>query len=318
MKNKKTILTFVLITAMAVSAYAQQYDSEKDFKIDWDPNIKDKIMITDYLGTKREVSIPPTIQNIPVISIGPGAFSSKNITKVIIPNGVGLIYPEAFFDCRSLSSVTIPDSVVNISGFKYCVSLASITIPNSVRNIWEYAFFGCTKLTSVIIPDGVKSIGKDAFAYCNSLTSITIGNGVTSIDGGAFYGCRNLTTITIPDSVITIADAVFYGNVPRGTFGECTSLTSVTIGNGVTKIGSNAFEGCTSLTSVTIGSGVKNIGNRAFKNCDSLTSVTFQGRIVASGFKDKYGQNNNPFPAGLDKTYLASDGGPGTYWTLPQ
>jgi hypothetical protein len=32
--NKKTILTLVLTAVIAVTAYAQQYDSENDFKVE--------------------------------------------------------------------------------------------------------------------------------------------------------------------------------------------------------------------------------------------------------------------------------------------
>jgi cell division protein FtsL len=46
MKNKKTVLMLILIVAMAVSVYAQQYDSARDFEINWDENVKDGVVIT--------------------------------------------------------------------------------------------------------------------------------------------------------------------------------------------------------------------------------------------------------------------------------
>lgn len=51
-------------------------------------------------------------------------------------------------------------------------SLTSVTIPNSVTNIGEYAFGACTSLTSIIIPDKVSSIGYSAFWSCSSLAHI--------------------------------------------------------------------------------------------------------------------------------------------------
>jgi len=78
---------FFFFTVGIGRVFAQQYDSEKDFQIDWDDNVKDGVKIIKYLGTKNEVSIPSRIQNYPVTGIGEKAFSyNRNITKVTIPD----------------------------------------------------------------------------------------------------------------------------------------------------------------------------------------------------------------------------------------
>ncbi len=130
---------------------------------------------------------------------------------------------------------------INTNAFKDCYSLTSITIPDSVTSIGFCAFAGCDSLTSITIPDSVTSIGESAFSNCSSLTSITIPDSVISIGDLAFNSCYSLASVTIPDSVTSIGG---------GTFLWCTSLASVIIPNSVTSIGNSAFAYCTSLTSI--------------------------------------------------------------------
>ena len=113
--------------------------------------------------------------------------------------GITSIRGYAFFECRGLTSVTIPDSVTSIGSYVFynCRGLTSITIPDSVTSIGEYAFYYCSGLTNVTIPDSITSIRNNAFENCSSLTSVTIGNSVTSIGNNAFRGCTNLTSITM-------------------------------------------------------------------------------------------------------------------------
>ncbi|MDA7664878.1 leucine-rich repeat protein, partial [Akkermansiaceae bacterium] len=154
-------------------------------------------------------------------------------------------------DCNTSASgeLLIPNSIegnpvarIGHNAFDGCRSLTSITIPESVTNIGISAFYNCTSLPSITIPDGVTSIEHGAFNRCTSLTSITIPNSVTSIRTGAFKSCSALTSITIPYGVTSIGNLIFE---------DCISLPSITIPDGVTSIGYRAFSGCTSLSRVT-------------------------------------------------------------------
>ena len=212
-----------------------------------------------------------------VTTIGSYAFyQCYSLTSVTIPDSVTTIGERAFYDCRNLTSVTIPDSVTTIGDYAFwkCIDLTSVTIPDNVTSIGEWAFGHCSSLTSVTIPDSVTEIGISTFAGCDSLTSVTIPDSVTSIGDHAFDSCSSLTNITIPDSVTTIGGSAFF---------DCSSLTSVTIPNGITTIGDYAFTYCSSLTSVTIPDNVTTIGYMAFGDCSSLTSVTIPDSVTSIG-----------------------------------
>ena len=71
----------------------------------------------------------------------------------------------------SLLKITTADSIKNYA-FYNCQSIKSVEIGNSVTSIGEYAFFGCSGLTSVTIPNSVTSIGDGAFSGCSGLTSV--------------------------------------------------------------------------------------------------------------------------------------------------
>ena len=202
-------------------------------------------------------------------------------------------------------------SVTSIGKYAFyeCSSLTSVTIPNSVTSIGEFAFRDCSGLTSVTIPNSVTSIGSSAFSGCSSLTSINVANdnpNYSSIEGVLFD--KQQTTLIrcpggkqgeyiIPNSVTSIGELAFRG---------CSGMTSVTIGNSVTSIGEFAFFACSGLTSVTIPNSVTSIGDEAFWDCSSLTSVTIEAETPPTlGFIAFYNTNNCPIyvPCGTLDAY---------------
>jgi hypothetical protein len=138
-----------------------------------------------------------------------------------MPDSVTTIGEGAFGDCRSLTSVTIPNNATLVwnSAFSGCTALASVVIPSNVTTIGNYAFIYCSSLASVVITGNLISIGNEAFAYCSALRSIDIPNSVTTIGDSAFHGCSSLVSIAIPDSVTTIG---------YGAFVACRALVTVT------------------------------------------------------------------------------------------
>ena len=103
--------------------------------------------------------------------------------------------------------------------FYNCASLTSVTLPEGLESIGEYAFRYCTDLTSADLSAAVKltSIVASIFSNCTGLTDITLPEGLTTIENRTFYQCSSLKSITLPDSVTEIGDYAFDG---------CEGLTS--------------------------------------------------------------------------------------------
>ena len=165
-------------------------------KEDWENAVEDEFGVKYSKDWKRLLRAPESLSG-----------------KYSIRKGVKVIGDVAFWGCKSLTNINIPNSDTTIGdrAFVWCESLTNINIPNSVKTIGEQFFGGCKSLTNINIPNSVTTIGDSAFAYCDSLTSINIPNSITTIGKLAFWGCESLVNINIPNSVTTIEDGAFYG-----------------------------------------------------------------------------------------------------------
>ena len=141
-----------------------------------------------------------------VLYIGKYLIKAKEtIEECKVKEGTLVIANLAFRNCRSLTSITIGDSVTSIGegAFSCCKSLTSVTIGDSVTSIGFSAFSSCTSLTSIEIPYSVTSIGEGAFLSCRSLTSINF-NGTKeqwdAITKGSFWKDN------VPATYVTCSD----------------------------------------------------------------------------------------------------------------
>ena len=87
-----------------------------------------------------------------------------------------------------------PVTSIGDQAFYDCISLTSVTIGNSVTSIGDQAFYDCSSLRSVTIPDSVTSIGDGAFDNCSRLKYITVEGNPPLFFGEIFEG-RGRTVI---------------------------------------------------------------------------------------------------------------------------
>ena len=197
-------------------------------------------------------------------------------TTLVIPSSVeynGITYTvtsigaQAFMNCKQLTAITIPNSVIAIGGSAFSGS-ALYNDGNNWDNECLYidnCLIAVKKTFSgtCVIKEGTRVIAGSAFGTCASLTAVDIPNSVVGIGRGAFNCCSALTSVVIPSGVTSIEDY---------TFNECTSLSSITLPNTITSIGDFALSNCSTLVAFDMPTHVKSIGKAAFMDCRNLTS----------------------------------------------
>lgn len=193
------------------------------------------------------------------------------LEDVVIPEGVNTIPSYAFYNCSSITSISIPSSVLKLDDcvFDGWSSLQSIFLSNGITSIGYMAFGDCSSLTSISLPDSIVSLGNNAFYGCSSLESVSLSNGITSIGNNAFYGCSSLTSISLPSSVVSIG---------KHAFDSCSNLTNISLPSSVVSFGTNSFCGCNSLTTLYYGGTIKdwlNIDNDSYSGSRPNDNVGF-------------------------------------------
>lgn len=177
--------------------------------------------VTGFTGS-GSVSVPATLGGYKVTGIDPGAFKGMSISSVTLPSSVEVVSDNAFQNCTSLRSVSMPGVVsIGMYCFDECSSLSSVGVSTSLKRIGSSAFKECTALSSFSIPTSVISIEAMAFNGCTSLSSAKIPVGVSLIEDNVFRNCSSLSSVTIPASVSQIGNGAFY---------NCNSLKTVYYG----------------------------------------------------------------------------------------
>ena len=113
--------------------------------------------------------------------IGGFAFTSSDpaVKSVVLPESVTALPEYAFCRCFSLETVSIPGvREIGDSAFYDCRSLRTIDIPDAVEKIGGRTFARCTSLRSVGFPAGLYEIGKYAFYGCSALESLEFPSGL--------------------------------------------------------------------------------------------------------------------------------------------
>lgn len=198
-----------------------------------------------------------------VEQIGNRAFAYTQIKALPEMPGLKRIGGEAFYGCKNLKKLTIPETVEYIGGgaFYGCSNIWSLTY-NAINAECESFMEPNAPLEKIVIGGKVRRLPNVIFSG-REFTEVTLPACLERIDESAFYGCKNLTTINLSDSIRYIGDNAFYG---------CSSLKNIHWSLRLTTIGSRAFRQ-TALETISLPEGVTSVGDGAFYICPFAKTV---------------------------------------------
>lgn len=224
--------------------------------------------ITEYYVTYPwALAIPTEIDGHPVTGIGDLAFYwGRSLTSVTIPDSVTYIGDNPFCGCENLKSIVLspdhPTLAVNDGVLFSKTDKRLVTYPMRKTDA-AYA-----------VPNGILTVGESAFSGCDYLQRVTVPESVTAIEPRAFQGCAALSSVSISGPVTEIGDEAFSG---------CKALEEVLLSSGVSRIGDHAFEKCTALSRITLPDSLAAIGEYAFSHCEALTDIALPDGLTAIG-----------------------------------
>lgn len=215
-------------------------------------------LFENWLGNATTFHIPASVEQI-----GNRAFAYTQIKALPEMLGLKRIGGEAFYGCKNLKKLTIPETVEYIGGgaFYGCSNIWSLTY-NAINAECGSFMESNASLEKIVIGDKVRRLPRGIFSG-REFTEVALPTCLERIDDSAFYGCKNLTTINLSDSIRYIGDNAFYG---------CSSLKNIHWSLRLTTIGSRAFRQ-TALETISLPEGVTSVGDGAFYICPFAKTV---------------------------------------------
>ena len=270
---KKIVVWLVLFVALPLIADTETVDG-----VEWTFSVNDEAatIVSIPNSTAGAVVVPSELGGHRVVAIGNLAFQMcASLTSVTIPNSVVKIGSYAFAACNNAlyDTTTIP-GVQLVDGWVVgnTGSLSGDLILTGVRGIGGNAFASCSGLTSVTVPEGVTSIGDYAFCDCSGLTNLTISSSVTNIGEGVFSDCSGLKELVVSadNPAYKFVDGLLLSKNGTDLIMALEISGDFVIPDGVKNIWDSAFRGCVNMTKVIIPNSVTNIAPYAFMSCSEL------------------------------------------------
>lgn len=190
MEKPLKIVVTLLLSALGLSQWAMAHDVEVD-GIYYNIDTSAKTAKVTYQGTSYASSAATYYSGDVII---PSTINVDGTTYTVTAIG-----ERAFYNCSSVTSVTMPNSITSIENvaFQHCSQMTDVSFSENITSIADWSFGNCTKLVKIELPENLETIGGSAFRSCSALKTVITGSKITYINNMAFNGCSNLTTFVL-------------------------------------------------------------------------------------------------------------------------
>lgn len=128
--------------------------------------------------------------------------NTKALVSAYFPSVV-IIPDDAFYGSGLVSADFPAAEYVGLRAFYECKSLKSVTLSPDVNTISANAFLSCHVLTHIALGHKLQTIGVGAFMFCYTLDEIVIPASLTTLGEAAFSGCSGIKNIYLLDADYT-------------------------------------------------------------------------------------------------------------------
>lgn len=235
-----------------------------------------------------------------------GAFANSNIHSIVLPQSLQVIGSLAFWSCRRLEFVYLPENVeyvgyaafdgeyidrVDVSEHNSHIQVIDTYESNSIFSDAQpykalstcggkFLFYLKTINTGVPIFPQLSKVeywgAKASFDNDGRNMLIEIPTSVKIIGPYSFDNCAFLESVNFKD-LSSLEE------IGTGAFQNCRDLIEVDLCNSVIVIGDYAFYRCTSLTKIETPASLQEIGVSSFCGCSGLNDIKFNEGLVEIG-----------------------------------
>ena len=229
----------------------------------------DHIAICGCNTEEKNVTIPSTIEGLPVTRIHDNTGSFAAVSSLTLPDTLTEIGAFAFSWCSDLKSVTLPDSLqlIDFQAFEQCSSLSEVVFPDHPVQTGARTFDETPWLNAQRQKDPLVIVNGSVIDGRTCKGDVVIPSDVKYVSGGAFDGNNDITSLVVPSGVKNILDCAC---------SNCENLTSVEL-NGAEFLDYGVFSGCNKLKDIKISGNLKTIHPQAFADNTGTATITFYG-----------------------------------------
>lgn len=186
-----------------------------DFKYDVYEN--NTAVISEYTGNEKDIVFPDTVDGYPVVGIGKIDFRSRfKSKKITVKTGSNTLFisGSSFDYCYGIKKVVLNEGLTVIfrSAFGFAESLTEINFPSTLEEIGDSAFYDCKKLKTLdLSKTKLRKISAGCFAECADTEKVILPETVCRIEKEAFFRDKSLADISIPRALTEIDTTALSG-----------------------------------------------------------------------------------------------------------